>query len=78
MGFLWLLAPWYWSKKSEFLRRACWVLPLHAAVLVVVGRLVETRCWYEWIPVAMALAGQSLMEFGRRERRAAAAGTPQG
>jgi hypothetical protein len=73
LGLLWLLAPWHWSKKSAFLRRACWVLPAYAAVLLVVGRLVETRLWYEWIPIVLALAGQSLAEFAKRERRTAVA-----
>ncbi|MBN1458638.1 MAG: hypothetical protein JXA57_03820 [Armatimonadetes bacterium] len=59
-GFLWLLAPWYWSTKSDFLKRCTWVLPFHFAVMLVVGRFVETRLWYEWIPVVMALAGQTL------------------
>lgn len=67
LGFLWLLAPWHWAEKSPFLKRACWALPFHAASLFVVGRLVETRMWYEWIPIALAMAGQSLMSFAARE-----------
>ncbi len=66
LGFLWVLAPWYWSKKSPFLRRACWVLPGFFLAMLVVARFVETRVWYEWIPIAMALSGQSLMEFARQ------------
>ena len=66
LGFMWLLAPWHWAKKSLFLRRACWVIPVQFAVLFVVGRFVETRLWYNWIPICLALAGQSLMEFQRR------------
>jgi hypothetical protein len=66
LGFMWLLAPWQWAKKSLFLRRACWVIPVQFAVLFVVGRFVETRLWYNWIPICLALAGQSLMEFQRR------------
>jgi hypothetical protein len=73
LGFLWLLAPWYWSKKSVFLRRACWILPGFFVIMLVVARLVETRVWYEWIPIAMALSGQSLMEFVRRDQRSAVA-----
>lgn len=68
LGFLWVLAPWYWSKKSVFLKRACWVLPGFFLIMLVVARFVETRVWYEWIPIAMALSGQSLMEFTRREQ----------
>jgi hypothetical protein len=67
VGFLWLLAPWHWSQKSVFLKRSCWVLPGFFLVMLVVARLVETRVWYEWIPIAMALSGQSLMEFVRRD-----------
>jgi hypothetical protein len=67
LGFLWLLAPWYWSKKHPFLRRACWLLPAYFLVMFVVARFVETRVWYEWIPICLALAGHSLMEFARRE-----------
>jgi len=67
LGFLWLLAPWHWSQKSLFLRRACWVLPFHAISLLIVGRLVETRMWYEWIPIALAMAGQSLTAFYQRD-----------
>ncbi len=73
LGFLWLLAPWHWSKKSVFLKRACWVLPGFFLVMLVVARFVETRVWYEWIPIAMALSGQSLMEFLRRDQRPAPA-----
>jgi len=67
LGFLWLLAPWHWSKKSLFLRRTCWIVPVHAAAILVTGRLVEPRLWNEWLPLALALAGQTLMEFRRRE-----------
>jgi hypothetical protein len=77
LGFLWLLAPWYWGRKSVFLRRACWIVPVHAAAIVVTGRLVEPRLWNEWIPVVLAMAGQTLMEFRRedgRQREAAPAG----
>jgi|GEM_PF-1761411 len=62
-GFLWLLAPWHWSEKNDFLKRCIWVLPFHFAIMLVVGRFVETRLWYEWIPVVMALAGQTMMRF---------------
>ncbi len=72
LGFFWLLAPWHWSRKSLFLRRACWILPAYLLVMLVVARLVETRVWYEWIPIVLALSGQSLMEFARRERKQAA------
>jgi hypothetical protein len=72
LGFLWLLAPWRWAAKSPFLKRACWALPFHAASLFIVGRLVETRMWYEWIPVALAMAGQSLMAFYAQEAKPAA------
>lgn len=67
LGFLWLLAPWRWAEKSTFLKRACWVLPFHAASLFIVGRLVETRMWYEWIPIALAMSGQSLMAFAKQD-----------
>jgi len=66
LGFMWLLAPWHWATKCLFLRRACWVIPVQFAVLFVVGRFVETRLWYNWIPICLALAGQSLMEFAQR------------
>jgi len=56
-------------KKSAFLRRACWVLPAQAVVFLVVARLVEIRVWYEWTPIILALAGQSLMELARREQQ---------
>lgn len=72
VGFFWLLAPWYWRRKSAFLKRCCWVLPFYLLVMLLVGRLVETRLWYEWIPIVLALTGQSLVEFNRRERRTAA------
>jgi hypothetical protein len=78
LGFFWLLAPWYWSKKSEFLKRACWILPFYIFVMLAVARLVETRLWYEWAPIVLALAGQSLMEFGRREQGRAALGEAPG
>lgn len=73
LGFLWLLAPWHWGKKSVFLRRACWIIPVHAAAILVTGRLVEPRLWNEWIPVVLALAGQTLMEFRRQEAEAGGA-----
>ena len=69
LGFVWLLAAWHWRKKSAFLRRACWVLPAQAVVFLVVARLVEIRVWYEWTPIMLALAGQSLMELARREQQ---------
>jgi hypothetical protein len=77
-GFMWVLVPWHWRKKSLFLRRACWVLPAYAVGMLIVGRLVETRLWYEWVPIVMALAGQSLMEFWNQERKAAAAAELRG
>lgn len=69
LGFVWLLAAWHWRKKSAFLRRACWVIPVQAVVFLVVARLVEIRVWYEWTPIILALAGQSLMELARREQQ---------
>lgn len=71
MGFFWLLAPWYWSKKSVFLRQACWVIPLYAAAILVAGRLGEPRLWNVWTPIVLALAGQTLTEFARRDRELA-------
>ena len=74
----WLLAPWHWGKTSVFLRRACWIIPVHAAAILVTGRLVEPRLWNEWIPVVLALAGQTLMEFRRAEREGAGAASAAG
>jgi hypothetical protein len=69
LGFVWMLAPWHWGRKSVFLRRACWTLPAVALANLVAGRLAEPRIWNDWMPIALALAGQSLMEFAREERR---------
>jgi hypothetical protein len=69
LGFVWLLAAWQWRKKSAFLRRACWMLPVQAVVFLVVARLVEIRVWYEWTPIILALAGQGMMELVRREEQ---------
>lgn len=63
MGFIWVLAVWRWKTKSAFLKRACWTLPAVAVATLVAGRVAETRIWNEWIPIALALAGQTLMEF---------------
>jgi hypothetical protein len=68
LGFLWLLAPWYWRKKSVFLRQACWIIPVYAVAVLVAGRLAEPRLWNVWTPVVLALAGQTLTEFAKRER----------
>ncbi len=76
LGFFWLLAPWYWSKKSLFLKQASWIIPIHAAAILLTGRLVEPRLWNEWIPVVLALSGQTLMEFRRGEREGASATAP--
>lgn len=73
LGFVWLLAPWYWGRKSLFLRQACWIIPVHAAAILVTGRLVEPRLWNEWIPVVLAMAGQTLMAFRREEGTSATA-----
>lgn len=67
VGFLWLLAPWRWKTKPIFLRRTCWILPLHAGINLVTGRLAEPRLWNEWIPIIMVLAIQSLMSFRNEE-----------
>jgi hypothetical protein len=76
MGFLWLLAPWHWSKKSIFLRRACWILPAYALAIFLGGRLAEPRLWNTWLPIVLALVGQTLMEFAGRERDSAPSASP--
>ena len=68
VGFLWLLASWRPRTKSSFLIRSCWILPVHAVIIFVTGRLAEPRLWSEWVPVVMALAGQNLMELTRSEQ----------
>lgn len=73
VGFLWLLAPWRWRSKHVFLRRACWLLPVAAVSNLVAGRLAEPRLWNDWIPIAIALAGQNLTEFAARESKEGAA-----
>ena len=73
LGFLWVLAPWRWRRKSVFLRRACWLLPVAAAANLVLGRLAEPRLWNDWIPIFMALSGQTVAEFAREEHAARAA-----
>jgi hypothetical protein len=73
LGFLWALAPWRWHSKHLFLRRACWLLPVAAVSNFVVGRLAEPRLWNDWIPIALALAGQNLTEFAEEEKAAARA-----
>jgi len=78
LGFFWLLAPWHWSRKSVFLRRASWIMPVHALAILVTGRLVEPRLWNEWIPIVLAMSGQTLMEFRRRETEAAGAASAAG
>ena len=73
LGFLWGLAPWRWHRKSVFLRRACWLLPVAAAANLVLGRLAEPRLWNEWLSICMALAAQTVAEFTREERAARSA-----
>ena len=65
-GYLWLLAPWRWRSKSDFLRRACWALPPFALLVFVGGRLGEPRLWNAWLPIVLALSGQTLMAFSTR------------
>jgi len=65
LGFMWVLAFWHWRRKSPFLRRACWLFAPYFLVMLVVARFVETRVWYEWIPIVLALSGQTLAEFHR-------------
>ena len=78
LGFLWLVAPWYWRRKSEFLRKVSWIIPVHAAAILATGRLLEPRLWNEWIPVVLAMAGQTLMEFRREEGEKASAASAGG
>ena len=70
LGFLWILAPWRWRRKSVFLRRACWVLPVAAVANLVLGRLAEPRLWNDWLPIFLALAAQTVAEFAREEQAA--------
>ena len=69
-GFLWILAPWRWHRKSFFLRRACWLLPVAAVANLVLGRLAEPRLWNEWLPIVMALAAQTVAQFVTEEQLA--------
>ena len=68
LGFTWMLAIWHWRAKSLFLRRACYLVPAAALATLVAGRVAEVRIWTEWIPIALALAGQTLMEFSASEQ----------
>jgi len=72
-GYTWILALAGFRRiEDEFVRRACFIVPLFAGVIFVVGQLRELRLYGELIPVvvpAAILAAGGLLQ-GAADRNA--------
>ena len=54
-GFFWIIVFHKFKQLPMFIRRSSLTLIPYALIMLCVGMINETRIWYEYIPIILAI-----------------------